>query len=141
MDEEEVYDVEEDESEEAEVDSDDEESEDGEGLTVDGPPDDEDEDGRTTRYIRVVPPNERVTSDVMQRFEMAQIIAVRAVQIARTGRTFLPETVGALPPDADAQYLAELELRSGNCPLKIRRRVGEDTFEEWLPREMALPEA
>jgi DNA-directed RNA polymerase subunit K/omega len=94
------------------------------------------------RVVRVVPDEDRVTDCRVHRSEMAQIIAVRASQIASTSRHFTPG--GSGDQSTDPVELAIQEFYARRCPFRLRRRVGttpagDDIVEEWNVREMALP--
>ena len=67
-----------------------------------------------------MPPEEHVTSDVLQLTEAAGLLAVRAKQIADTGKVFLAETAGLHDP----VELARAELLARRCPLAVERAVG-----------------
>lgn len=93
-----------------------------------------------SRTVRVVPPEEHVTSDLLQLTEAAAILAVRAAQIDRSGIHFAP--AGAT---GDAVRLAYEELVGRGTPLLVRRRVGVDpdgtpVVEDWNVRDMTLPD-
>lgn len=91
------------------------------------------------RIVRCVPPEERMTSHVLQKSEAAYIIATRAEQISKHPTAFV-DIRGLHDPVA----IAYKELFERRCPLVLRRPVGtgpagEHLVEEWNPREMALP--
>ncbi len=91
------------------------------------------------RNIVLVPREEWVTSDIMQRHEYASVIANRAAQISRGSAAFV-DTAGLHCPIA----IATKELYARKSPLIIRRIVGDDgpltQFVEDRPaREMVLP--
>lgn len=89
--------------------------------------------------VVLVPDEERQTSQMLQRPEAARVIAVRAAQIARTGRTFTE-----CPGIVDPVERARKELFDHRCPLAIRRVIartaaGAPVVEQWRVNEMALP--
>lgn len=91
------------------------------------------------RTVIIVPDDERVTDHRLHKSEAAQIIAIRAKEIA----TFATSFVDA-PHLHDPVALAFKELYDRRTPLKWRRQVGmtpagELIVEEWNVREMALP--
>jgi len=91
--------------------------------------------------IRVVPREEYVTSNCVQRAEAAGLIAKRAEAIAAGGPSF--EAKGG-PPLRDAGAKAFKEFFDRRTPLTLRRVVGagpagETLVEDWNPREMTLP--
>lgn len=91
------------------------------------------------RVVRVIPPDERVTDNRLQKSEAAYVIAMRAEQIAKFAKSFT-ETGGLHDPVA----IAFKELLERRCPFTLRRAVGtgpagEALVEEWNVREMTLP--
>lgn len=89
------------------------------------------------RTARLIPPDERRTDNRLSLNEVAQIVSMRAEQIARSSTTFC-ETASHDP----AQRALD-ELRARRCPLKLRRCVGatdsEIFYEEWEINEMTFP--
>ena len=99
-------------------------------------------DANTPVRVLVVPAGERVTDNRLHKSEAAQVLAMRAQQIAKTGRVF--GGVGPEGPLRDPYALAYRELYARQCPLVLRRQVGvgaagEVIVEEWSVREMTLP--
>jgi len=90
--------------------------------------------------VRVVPPDERITDNRLHKSEAAFVIAMRAKQIAKYGKSFV-EAPGLYDPVA----IAFKELFERRTPLTLRRQVGTgptgDTIvEEWNVREMSYPD-
>ena len=116
--------------------------------TDDDDDDDEDNDGAGTaakmvshpvtsntkhQVYRIVPPDSRITSNVLLKTEMAQVLAVRAAQISAHGIQINAE---AGTTEHDPCVIAEKELRARQCPLMLRRSIGLDRdgalmIEEW----------
>jgi len=99
-------------------------------------------DANTPVRVIVVPTSERVTDNRLHKSEAAQVLAMRAQQIAKTARVF--GGVGPEGPLRDPYALAYRELYARQCPLILRRQVGvgaagEVIVEEWSVREMSLP--
>lgn len=91
------------------------------------------------RLVRVVKPEDRVTDNRLHKTEAAQIIAMRAQQIAKYGTHFTDG--GSLH---DPVMIAFKELLDRRCPLTLRRHIGtgpsgEPIVEEWVVRTMTLP--
>ncbi len=91
------------------------------------------------RVIRIVPPDERVTDNRLQKSEAAYVIAMRAEQIAKYATCFTEA-----PTLHDPVAKAFKELYDRRCPLTLQRLVGTGPFgeaivEEWTVREMTLP--
>ncbi|NBQ43951.1 MAG: hypothetical protein EBU23_16185, partial [Mycobacteriaceae bacterium] len=90
------------------------------------------------RLVRVVKPEDRVTDNRLHKTEAAQIIAMRAQQIAKYGTHFTDG--GSLH---DPVMIAFKELLDRRCPLTLRRHIGtgpsgEPIVEEWDVRTMTL---
>lgn len=81
----------------------------------------------------VVDPEHRMTSDRLTEFEVAEAIGIRAIQIAKEGKSYN----GAI--NTDAKTLAERELLEGKSPLILVRRVGKKYIERWDINTMAKP--
>lgn len=87
----------------------------------------------------IVAPEERTTDNVLRRTEAAQVLAMRAQEIAQYATSFV-DHAGLHDPVA----IAFKELLARRCPLKVRRAVGvgpaqEQLYEEWRVNEMTLP--
>ena len=97
-------------------------------------------DANAPVQVIVVPASERITDNRLHKSEAAQVLAMRAQQIAKNAKTFIEGAHGLREPYA----IAYRELFDRKCPLILRRQVGTGTngaviVEEWLVREMALP--
>ena len=90
--------------------------------------------------VRVLPPEECMTSDFLSQYEVARVLSVRAEQIARTNDVLLPE--GTPRPSFDPVMLAKQELLAGMCPLIVQRRRGssrgQEVIEEHRVRDLLL---
>ena len=96
-----------------------------------------------SRKIIIIPDEERVTTNVLQRAEAARLISIRAKQISEYSTNYLvnPQK-GQL---YDPQEIAKRELFERRIPLLLRRHVGRTPdgdiiVEQWNPREMTLPQ-
>lgn len=78
--------------------------------------------------------DDRITSDVLSKFEVARVIAVRVNQIEKTGKHFILEGTYQ-----SAIEIALNEVRQRRCPLKIHRRLNDTEEEVWKVNEMILP--
>jgi DNA-directed RNA polymerase subunit K/omega len=96
------------------------------------------DDARSAVVIYRVPPEERVTSDRLQRIEFAALLAERSRQIDSGGQVFCE-----LRDHCDSQSLALQEILDRKCPLLVCRvlRVdkGVQYVEEWSPNELIFP--
>lgn len=87
----------------------------------------------------IVHPDERVTDHCLRRTEAAEILAMRAQEISKFGKSFV-DPAGLHDPVA----IAYKELFERRCPLLLRRFVGsgpagEPVYEEWDPNTMTHP--
>jgi hypothetical protein len=92
----------------------------------------------TPRRVVVIPAAERRTDNRLHKTEAAQVVALRATQIDKTGTCF------AAAPTSDPVARAMAELLARQCPLILQRAVGtgpggELYVEEWRVNEMSLP--
>ena len=93
--------------------------------------------------IRIIPPDERRTSGILTKFEMTEIVSIRATHISRNLIVYVE--IGDL---SDPIKMAELELKQRMCPLVLNRTVGvmEDHenkqinyyIEKWNVNEMGF---
>jgi DNA-directed RNA polymerase subunit K/omega len=91
-----------------------------------------------SQIYRIVAPDSRITSNILLKTEMAQVLAVRAAQISAHGIQINEES-GVV--DHDPCVIAEKELRARRCPLLLRRTIGTDrdgarVIEEWDVNKM-----
>lgn len=94
----------------------------------------------------IIPETQRRTSDILSQYEYAQLISIRATEIAKTGiyDKSLEELKLSDPVD-----IAKAELKARKCTLTLRREVArkknngeEDIYIElWNPNEMITPHA
>ncbi len=95
--------------------------------------------------IIVVRPEDRLTSHVLNRNEMTELISIRTRQIMKYNNCFSKDAQEL----SDAREMAELEMRQRLCPLILRRKIGEircprtkkltEYYEFWDPKQMTLP--
>jgi hypothetical protein len=82
----------------------------------------------------VVPPNERITSDIMTLAEFSEVRGIRAKEISMTQIVFT-DTGGLTNPRA----IATKELYDRKCPLEIIRHISATEVEVWSCNEMGFP--
>lgn len=75
------------------------------------------------QYVRVVPPDEMMTTDFLTGNMLAGVLSARAEQIARNSKIILPE--GVEPKFNKPEQLAVQELLAGTCPLVVQIKRGE----------------
>lgn len=93
-----------------------------------------------------VPPDARITSDIMSQAEMTEAISIRASQIAQNAVIMVDIT--GMNVD-DPIVIAKMELAARRCPLVLRRVVRRlierktgavtDVVEDWDVNEMIYP--
>ncbi len=79
-------------------------------------------------------PKDRITSEVLSRFELCEVISIRAKQL-ETGRKIFTE-VGNI---TDPLEIAKKEILDKKCPLSIVRMLTDKVAEKWHVNEMAIP--
>lgn len=87
---------------------------------------------------RIVPDDQRRTSEIMSPSEYARVLSERAIQIEK-GSVIFVEVVNETDPIA----IAKKEIDKGKCPLKIERRIMNnnniETVEIFRVNEMIIP--
>lgn len=87
-----------------------------------------------TNIIFVHPMN-RITSEIMNKFEYTEVTSLRAKQIEDGGMVFTD--VGELTDPLDQ---ARKEILDKKCPLDITRMLTDKIAEKWHVNEMACPD-
>jgi DNA-directed RNA polymerase I, II, and III subunit RPABC2 len=80
-------------------------------------------------------PEDRVTSEIMTKFEYCEAISIRAKQIEDGGQVFTE--IGEL---TDPIEIAKKEILDKRCPLSIIRHITPNIAEEWHINEMETSE-
>jgi DNA-directed RNA polymerase subunit K/omega len=93
----------------------------------------------TNRNIVLIKGEARIMQNLLTKEEAINIISMRATQIAEN-----PNVFAEVGDESDPAKKAEIELYAGKCPLLVRRfkginAAGDHVYEEWDPKEMALP--
>ena len=92
--------------------------------------------------IVIVKPENRLTSNVMSKFEMTDYVSIRTAQIADYNNCMVD--ISGLDNPVD---MAKRELMKRKCPLMLRRYVGRrqssrgewvSYYEDWNPAEMTF---
>lgn len=89
----------------------------------------------THRYITIVEPHMRITSDMMQEYEYTEFVSFIAKSISEGVPTFSDTSI-----ESDYIKKAEMELRSGKSHLAVRRMLTPHLAEEWGSWELTIPE-
>lgn len=76
---------------------------------------------------------EKKTLPILTKYEKTRIIGLRAQQIARGAPLYIEKGLESSPI-----RLAERELKEGKLPYIIRRRLPDDTFEDWKVSELMI---
>jgi len=101
-------------------------------------------DQNEMNIARIIYGDNRVTSNHMQMFEVAEILAIRSRQLEKN-----PTIFTNVHGETSVMKMALQELKDGRCPLKLRRKIGEKKkptgekityYEEWSARELTLPD-
>ena len=102
--------------------------------------------------IKIVAPQDRLTSSMLQMPEISRILSIRATQI-RDGSQVYTDITGLNNPEdmAKKELLDILTSRTNefvhskkeivNHPFKVRRQVDTNLYEEWDVSEMSIPPA
>lgn len=81
-------------------------------------------------------PDERITPNILNKYEVSAIITKRAEEISR-GAPFEEELLDHVTDKKFmAKQLAELELKYGLIDNIIYRKIGQNTYEKWNTKEM-----
>jgi len=85
--------------------------------------------------IIFIHPSNRITSEVMTKFEYTEVLSIRSKQIEKGGTCFT-DSEGI----SDPLELARKEIIDKKCPLDIiRPLVGQKIYEKWHVNEMVIP--
>jgi len=90
-----------------------------------------------TKIVKVIPSNERVSSNLMNEYEYARLISLRAKQIAAGSKVFINDE-DSISHLTNATEIAKKELFDKRSPLIVRRKIG-DRYEYWTARELVIP--
>ncbi|ELA46661.1 hypothetical protein VCUG_01887 [Vavraia culicis subsp. floridensis] len=77
----------------------------------------------------------RVTSSLMTKYEKTRIIGMRAMQLSMNAPP-LVEIEG----ETDALRIAEKEFYARKIPFIVRRRLPDNTYEDWSINELVYPD-
>lgn len=88
--------------------------------------------------MKIVPKNNRMTSEIMTKYEYTEITSVRAAQLEKNPDVIFLD-LKDMENITDPIRLAELEIEKKRCPLIIRRKIAEDIYEDWEVNEMSIP--
>lgn len=84
--------------------------------------------------IVYVLPEDRITSEVMTKFEYCEVVSIRSKQIENGGSAFT--SIGEL---TDPIEIAKKEIADKKCPLDVIRGITDKLFERWHVNELGIP--
>lgn len=80
-------------------------------------------------------PEDRITSEVMTKFELTEVISIRAKQIENDISVIFVDVENLTDPIE----IAKKEIIEKKCPLSIVRMITDKIAEKWHVNEMAIP--
>lgn len=84
--------------------------------------------------IVIMDPENRVTSEVLTRFEYTEILSIRSKQIENGGMCYTD-----VSNISDPIEMAKKELHDKKCPLDLMRGITDKIYEKWHVNEMGIP--
>lgn len=85
-------------------------------------------------FIKIVPKEERITTDVISRYEYTEVISIRAKHIENGGMIYTD-----IKNETNPIKMAEMEIHDRKCPLTIIRYINYKTIELWEVNELIIP--
>jgi len=85
--------------------------------------------------IKIVPADQRITSEYMTLYEYSMIIGTRATHISE-GSVLYTDPQGLFDP----RDIAKKEMDENKCPLSVKRQVSATMMEVWEVNEMIKPQ-
>ncbi|XP_060085791.1 DNA-directed RNA polymerases I, II, and III subunit RPABC2-like [Ylistrum balloti] len=82
-----------------------------------------------------VPPEKRITTPYLTKYERARVLGTRALQIAMCAPVMVE-----LEGETDPLLIAMKELKARKVPLIIRRYLPDGSFEDWAVDELLMTE-
>ncbi|OWF54618.1 DNA-directed RNA polymerases I, II, and III subunit RPABC2-like [Mizuhopecten yessoensis] len=82
-----------------------------------------------------VPPEKRITTPYLTKYERARVLGTRALQIAMCAPVMVE-----LEGETDPLLIAMKELKARKVPLIIRRYLPDGSFEDWAVDELFMTE-
>lgn len=93
----------------------------------------DDEETESDQVSRFILGNDRLTGNVMTKYERVRILAERSKQLMLGAKPMLKDTDNIHPKD-----IARLELEMGAIPYKIHRERPDGKIEEWKVSELKI---
>lgn len=85
--------------------------------------------------IKIIAPENRLTSEYMTIYEYSMIVGTRATHIAN-GSVLYTDAQGLYDP----REIAKKEIAENRCPLLVTRRISSTAVEVWEVNEMIKPQ-
>jgi len=82
----------------------------------------------------IVKEEDRITSDVLSKYEIVELISIRSTQISKGDMPFT-DVSGLRDPIS----MAKKEIYDNRCPLLVKRHIGNNMYEYWDPNNMSKP--
>lgn len=82
---------------------------------------------------KIITGDDRITGNVMTKYERVRVIAIRSKQLMLGAKPMLKNTDRISPKD-----IARMELEKGIVPFKIRRERPDGLIEEWKISELVI---
>lgn len=82
----------------------------------------------------IVKEEDRITSDCLSKYEIIELISIRATQISKGDYPFTD-----VKNLRDPISMAKKEIYDNRCPLLVKRGIGNNKFEVWNPNLMFKP--
>ncbi len=82
----------------------------------------------------IVKEEDRITSDVLSKYEIVELISIRSTQISKGDMPFT-DVSGLRDPIS----MAKKEIYDNRCPLLVKRHIGNNMYEYWNPNNMSKP--
>jgi DNA-directed RNA polymerase I, II, and III subunit RPABC2 len=84
------------------------------------------------QLVKVVKPEDRITSEYMTLYEYTEVVSIRASQIQNDPDQVYTNVSGLTDP----VEMAKKEIADKKCPLSIRRFINANEVEIWQVNEM-----
>jgi DNA-directed RNA polymerase I, II, and III subunit RPABC2 len=80
--------------------------------------------------IRKIKDTYRQTSNILTKYEKARVLGIRSLQLSLNFKPMIKTNI------TDTYEIAKLELKNKILPLKIKRYINKNEYEEWNTNEL-----
>lgn len=95
--------------------------------------------GEQIRHLTYVKPENRITSELMSSFELAEVEAIRAKHMEMGHKPYIPIDIANIPGPLALKDVVEAEIKQKLCPFGIVRRfAGTNIAEFWSVNELSI---